>query len=311
MKIEILGTESLGVRGLCCVVEISNRQIVIDPGLALGYQRRGLLPHPLQVAAGEDVRKTIVNALKSATDVIISHFHGDHMPLADANPYQLKLESVVDLLQSPRLWIKSVEGESKRIVERRDSLLPFLNRDLPPCEGQTDGTLTFSKAMPHGLRGNDMGTVMMTRVEDDRDVFVHASDIQLLDDEAVSQILDWKPTVLLVSGPSLYRDLTSVERKGAWNRAVTLVRGISTCIIDHHLLRCEAGVQWLDRLASETNQRVLCAADFMKRDRCFFEAGRSVLYDKIPVPSGWHESYAKGLEDTSAFRNVDLSLKLA
>lgn len=56
MHIDILGAESLGVRGLCCVVEAKGRKIVIDPGLALGYQREGLLPHPAQVAVGERIR---------------------------------------------------------------------------------------------------------------------------------------------------------------------------------------------------------------------------------------------------------------
>ena len=37
MDIEILGTESLGVRGLSCVVKADGRNIVIDPGVALGY----------------------------------------------------------------------------------------------------------------------------------------------------------------------------------------------------------------------------------------------------------------------------------
>ena len=48
MYIEILGAESLGVRGLSCVVGVNDRKIVIDPGLALGYRRHGLLPHPAQ-----------------------------------------------------------------------------------------------------------------------------------------------------------------------------------------------------------------------------------------------------------------------
>ncbi|MBU0703717.1 MAG: hypothetical protein KKC18_07605 [Chloroflexi bacterium] len=52
MHIEIIGTESLGVRELC-VVEIRDRKIVIDPGPALGYERDGLFPHLAQVAVGE------------------------------------------------------------------------------------------------------------------------------------------------------------------------------------------------------------------------------------------------------------------
>ena len=49
VRVDILATESLGVRGLCCVVRTRRRYIVIDPGLALGYLRNGLLPHPRQV----------------------------------------------------------------------------------------------------------------------------------------------------------------------------------------------------------------------------------------------------------------------
>jgi len=59
MRIEVLGTESFGVRGLSCVVEVRDRKIIIDPGVALGYNRHGLLPHPLQVAVGEIVRQKI------------------------------------------------------------------------------------------------------------------------------------------------------------------------------------------------------------------------------------------------------------
>ena len=63
MRIEILGTESLGVRGLCCAVTTRKRHIVIDPGLALGYRRNGLLPHPRQVATGVAAARRIVRHL--------------------------------------------------------------------------------------------------------------------------------------------------------------------------------------------------------------------------------------------------------
>lgn len=67
MQINILAAESLGVRGLCCAVKAGQRRIVIDPGLALGYQREGLLPHPAQVAVAEAIRcKIITNSIESS-----------------------------------------------------------------------------------------------------------------------------------------------------------------------------------------------------------------------------------------------------
>ena len=82
-----------------------------------------------------------------------------------------------------------------------------------------------------------------------------------------------------------------------------LARGVETLILDHHLLRCEEGLVWLDRLSSETGHRVICAADFMGQPRRLLEARRAQLYDKMPVPEGWHKAYARGEVDTQPYRN--------
>jgi len=303
MRIAILGAESLGVRGLSCVVEVRDRKIVIDPGLALGYQRHGLLPHPAQVAIGEQVRRRITTELKDATDVVMSHFHGDHVPLPDANPYQLKAQQVAPLCRTVRFWAKGPTGLSHNMLRRKKSLCEVLGRDLPNVEGQRDGPLAFSLPVPHGERNGRLGMVMMTRIEGEDTVFVHASDIQLLNGEAVSLILDWRPDVVLAGGPPLYLSwLSSKRRWGAWRNARQLTRHVDTLILDHHLLRCEEGLSWLSRLSSETGHRVICAADFMGRPRRLLEARRVQLYREMPVPEGWHEAYARGDADTSAYR---------
>jgi predicted metallo-beta-lactamase superfamily hydrolase len=303
MHIEILGTESLGVRGLSCVVEVENRKIVIDPGLALGYRRHGLLPHPAQVAVGEQVRREILAELKEATDVVMSHFHGDHVPLPNANPYQLRAQRVAPLCQTTRFWAKGPEGLSHNMLHRKRSLCEVLGRDLPSAEGQRDGPLAFSPPVPHGERHGRLGMVMMTRIEGEDGVFVHTSDIQLLDGEAVSLILAWRPDIVLVGGPPLYlRRLSSKQRWGAWRNARQLARHVDTLILDHHLLRCEEGLSWLDRLSSETGHRVICAADFMEHPRRLLEARRVQLYEEMPVPKGWHEAYARGDADTHRYR---------
>ena len=314
MRIEILGTESLGVRGLSCVVEAGDRKIVIDPGVALGYNRHGLLPHPLQVAVGEVVRQKIIRAMADATDIVFSHFHGDHVPLVDANPFQLKAASVADLYlrhkhsHKPRFWAKGPQGLSQHMLHRAQSLRIALHDELRSAEGHSDGVLSFSRPVPHGVRGEHGGMVMMTRIEDRGDVFVHASDIQLLDSDTVSTILAWHPTIVIASGPSLYLPhLTQKQRNAAWHNAVRLAKGVDTLILDHHLLRSERGRRWLDNLASivrgHYNHRVICAADFMNRSRMLLEAWRQRLYVEMPVPEGWHEAYARGEVDTRIYRD--------
>jgi predicted metallo-beta-lactamase superfamily hydrolase len=304
MFIDILGTESLGVRGLCCVAETQDRKIVIDPGLALGYQRDGLLPHPAQVAVGEQVRWRIAAALEDATDLVISHFHGDHVPLPDANPYQLQARAVAPLCRTSRLWAKGTEGLSPHMVQRRAALGEVLEREIPNAEGQADSVLAFSPSMPHGRPHTHLGTVMMTRIEGEGVVFVHASDIQLLDEEAVSLILDWRPDMALVGGPPLYlSSLSSEDRALAWANAKRLACHVQSLILDHHLLRNEAGLAWLQRLSSETGRQVICGADFMGQPRCLLEARRLQLYEEMPVPDGWHEAYARGEADTRRYQS--------
>jgi len=295
MQIEILGTESLGVRGLCTVVRTKDRNVIIDPGVALGFRRHGLLPHPVQVAASERTRRLIEKTLEDTTDIVISHYHGDHIPLVDANPYQLSVKRVVKLCQRPRFWAKGTKDISYNQAHRAKALANSLGRILPVAEGTSDGLLTFSPPVPHGERWQRGGSVMMTRVEEDGEVFVHASDIQMLDNTAIRQILAWQPNIVLASGPPIYLpNLTLEEQEDALRRTLRLAKGVDTLILDHHLMRSKKGERWLDYVSSLTSHRVVCAADFMGLRRNLLEAERVLWYKKLPVPEGWHEAYARG-----------------
>jgi len=81
-----------------------------------------------------------------------------------------------------------------------------------------------------------------------------------------------------------------------------LAQGADALILDRHLLRCKEGLSWPGRLASQTDQRVVCAADFTGYSRCLLEARRKRLYDEVPVPTGWHEAYAHGETNTQGYK---------
>jgi len=261
MKISILGSESLGVRGLSCVVETHERNIVI------------------------------------------SHFHGDHIPLAKANPFQLSARKVSRYFQTPELWCKSSENLSPAMARRCRNLSQVLGRRLTCSEGQTDGHLSFSQSMPHGEANSPLGGVMMTRVEDAYEVFVHASDIQLLDSAPVKQILAWKPDIVLASGPPLYlRHLSSKKRKRARENALLLSQEISTLILDHHLLRSTEGYRFLEDLSASASHKIICAADYMGCKRLPLKARRQHLYREMSVPEGWHNAYSQGKADMNPYR---------
>ena len=290
MVLKILGAESLGVRGLCCVVELKERKILIDPGIALGWSRYGLLPHPVQIAVGAALRNRIISELESSNDVVFSHFHGDHCPLLEPNPYQLGLTAVAEQLAACRIFAKSSIDISPVQLKRKADLSKAIGRELPETDGTVSGNLKFSPSVAHGKPGGKKSTLMMTRIEEEDFVFVHASDIQLLDRETVGLILDWKPDVVLASGPPVYRfssqsagETTAMLRKLAWSNAVELAAGVDTIILDHHLLRSEEGIAWLKELKTYTGRRVLSAAEYMGKKPLFLEARREEFYARYPL----------------------------
>lgn len=302
MEIKVLGAESLGVRGLSCYVKIRDRKVVIDPGVALGYKRHGLLPHPFQVATGKVVRKNILQAVELSTDLVISHFHGDHVPLPDANPYQLALDRMVDKLSGQAIWSPDRAKLDGKSLNRHDAFAGAADLPLNDSYRSTEAPFTFSAPMPHGEYGNGLGDVMMTRIEGEEDVFVHASDIQLLEEDPVDQIITWKPDVVLAGGPPLYLpQLSKSSQEAAWRYGLRLSREVPLLILDHHLLRSRGGIRWLRELDQSSENDVCCAADFMDRERAFLEAWRRTLYNEMEVPDGWHKAYSRKQIDTTGY----------
>ncbi|MGM0397084.1 MAG: MBL fold metallo-hydrolase, partial [Bacillota bacterium] len=290
MKIEIIGTESLGVRGLCCSVEFGNRKIIIDPGVSLGYIRNGLKPHPLQIAVGDIIRSKIIEEIKTSTDIIFSHFHGDHIPLVDPNPYQLSIDQLGTIGKDCRIWAKKEDAFNSRMRAREESLIFGLDHDIDSAKGRIDENLSFSAEVPHGISGTQGGTVVMTCIEADGTRFLHASDIQFLDDAAVKEIVRFSPDIVLASGPPIYLEDAMRDIKDlAWNNLLETSRNVETLILDHHILRCSEGVEWLERLKAESYNTVCCGADYMGKNRHFLEALREKLYMDIPVEDGWHD----------------------
>jgi len=305
MRIEILGAESLGVRGLCCLIELKHRKILIDPGIALGWSRHGLLPHPFQVALGAGVREKIIRALRGADDVIISHFDGDHCPLQDPNPYQLGLDTVVNSLTRCRIWTRGPEKSSPVQRKRRNDLAVAIGRELKSAEGLKTECLEFSPPVPHGKRHGGENLLMMSLVREGEESFVHASDIQLLEDNALDIILGWQPDVVLVSGPPLYH-YSGPAFDGLWKKAFQnaqrLSASVGTLIIDHHLLRSDAGRDWLKVLKQSCKNEVCCAAEYMDRQAVFLETWREELYKRLPVDQAWHDMYRQGRVEFTPYR---------
>jgi predicted metallo-beta-lactamase superfamily hydrolase len=302
MEIKILGTESLGVRGLSCVIKTGNRKIFIDPGISLGFIRNGLMPHPIQIGVGRIIRNRIIEELEDVTDIVISHYHGDHIPLLDANPYQLSINQIKKVPLQCKIWSSKYNVSNTKMKQREEAIILGLNRNIYEAKGQVDDSLFFSDLVPHGEKESHLGRVTMTKITDEDTTFVHASDIQFLTDETINEILEYKPDIVLASGPPIYLlDFMKDKLEKAWNNALRLAENVDTLIIDHHLLRCREGLDWLSQLSKKSGNNVICAADYMKVERHVLEAQRIQLYNEVPVLDGWHQLYAENKVDTDEY----------
>ncbi len=287
MKIQIIGAESLGARSMCCVVETTTRRIIIDPGVALAPRRFGLPPHPIELKKAEQIRQMILNELPNTTDVVISHFHGDHAPLKTPDPSQIPLSEFIARLGTSRLWVKSRTGNTQLMDSRYLDFCAVLNCYVADADGINDGELAFSPPVPHGERYR--GTVMMTKITANAETFVHASDIQLLDESTISILLNWQPDILFCDGPPVYLpSLSPSARQEAFKNAVLLTQKIPLIIIDHHLLRSFTGLDFLQSVKTRSKGKIISAAEWTGEKSELLEARRRELYraEKPPIKTG-------------------------
>lgn len=83
-----------------------------------------------------------------------------------------------------------------------------------------------------------------------------------------------------------------------------LAKNVKPLILDHHLLRCEEGLEWIGALAKLSGNQVICAADFMNLKRHLLEAWRLKLYKDIPVPADWHRLYEENKVSSDEYMDI-------
>lgn len=262
------------------MVELRNRRVLIDPGVALVPFQFKLSPHKVEIERAAKIREIILTEVELATDVVISHFYGDHVPLYYPDSVQLSLTDFVKRLGKSSLWVKGSAGNTRLMEERFRDTGRILGEGMVEGDGKDLSGLSFSSPVWHG--GKSRGMVLMTRISEGKDVFVYGSDIQLLDDEAVATIITWKRDVVFLAGPPLYLlSLNEEARTRALANGIRLAQSTGVLIVDHHLLRTEGGKEWLDMVREKSKSRVVDGASFMGVKTELLEADRKKLYQGV------------------------------
>ncbi len=285
MQFKILASDSMGVRSMATYIETKDIKIFIDPGVALGPNRYGYPPHPIEVKEMKNRWKVVKEYAEKSDLIIISHYHYDHHnPFSDLNIYNDK----VVYIKHPTENINRSQKERAKFfiskIERRVKELNYADGNELKV-GKTE--IIFSNAVPHGINSK-LGYVVETFVKEGRDSFLHTSDVEgPALPEQVEFIIENKPKVLFIDGPLSY----IMQRYGKKNmeksveNLVEITGSVKSTAIDHHFLR---DLRWREKMEKvfenlSKNHFFGCAAELMGEPINMLEANRAKLYKEHPA----------------------------
>ena len=282
MNIIPLAADSLGARSMATFVDTQDVAILIDPGVRLGPYRYDLPPHEVEEDRMRSLWREIRDAAKKADILTVSHYHFDHH-----NP------DAPSIYKGKRAFLKDGKFHINRSQRERATAFVKALKKYPKDVQVADGNavdvggteIVFSPAVPHGY-SDELGYVVMVRVAQGGETFVHTSDVQGPPlKEQLSFLLDSDPTVLYVDGPMTHMPdhyPEEMTRRSIANLTRILrTTSIRTLILDHHALRDR---DWRERMApvlaagEAHDVAVMTAAEFLGKAVDPLEANRDTLY---------------------------------
>jgi len=291
VKLELIGFDSMGSRGMATIVYTGSQCIFIDPGVSIAPKRYGLPPHPLELERLQHHLDRIHRLVMECDILVISHYHRDHYLYRDGeeeyytgktlyikNPCENI--NVSQRIRAYRLLKKMGVEEKAREVVYADNIEHKIDKDL---------WIRFSPPQPHGVEGTRLGYVLVTTINIAGIRIVHASDVQgPISTRTRDYLMSQKPHILIISGPPTYllgKRLSEEDLGKAVENLVYIIENtgcLETIVLDHHLLRdleYRDRVKEVYRVAREKEKKVITAAEYMGKPVEQLEAHRKELWE--------------------------------
>ena len=286
IKFEPLAFDSFSVRSMSTFVDLKRLKLLIDPGIALGPSRFGLPPSTLEENAFNNGRKLIINKLKEADVVSISHYHYDHYPFPDD-------DELNKLFAGKTLFIKDFKNKINQSQSIRGASfykkIKSSAKELIVADEKTfeiNGVeLKFSEPVFHGPENSRLGYVNMLKISYKNDSIMHCSDAQgPISDKTTEIIIQENPRIMIMDGPPTYLAgyrLSWKDMEKAKQNFLDIISksNIKLVILDHHLLRdlnYKRRFNVYDK-AKELGCKVITAAEYLGKDVLQLEARRKEL----------------------------------
>ncbi|MCD6116809.1 hypothetical protein J7K93_07330 [bacterium] len=282
MKIIPVAADSMGVRSMATFIEAGGIKILIDPGAALGPERFGLPPHPVEKWMLKKFIDRIKLYIRIADIVIITNYHPEHF-------YDISYE----MYRGKKIFLKN--PNSRIPAHQRNRAFGFINsakklsyQAVYADNGEVkikDVVLKFSPSFYSNKEKTD--SCVMLELEENEKKFLFSSCVNgFIDENSLTFAVNSKPDILYLDGP----DVSSLNN--AKQEAIVKARikeigmmvtetPVTSLIIDHHIKR---STEWADyitdisAIASGRNVEITSAALLRGEDEKLLEARRKFLY---------------------------------
>ncbi len=293
MKIIPIAFESLGVRSQATFIETSDLKILVDPAVSLAPRRYGLPPHKMEVEKLLELARSVNEYAREADVLVITHYHYDHHDPGFVIPKDIYRGKKV-FIKDPNSFINPSQGKIRAPK--------FLNsiKGLPSSIQSADGKgfvlghtkIKFSYPVPHGA-DERMGYVVQVAVSDGDETVMITSDIEGAPREMHMEFTqEVKPSTLIIDGPLSYMlgyALTEDQFDASMDNLEKIVKqGLTTMIIDHHLVRDQRYREIISSLklrVKEVNANVMTAAEYLKEEENPLESRRKELFSESNEPA--------------------------
>lgn len=282
MQVNLLFSDSMGVRSMATLVEAGGEKIFIDASAALGPYRYGLPPHPLEIDALENSKKKIADLARDCKYHVITHYHYDHYdPNEDfyigKKIFAKRIDSYINASQKERGALFYQEFKEKAEIIYCDDSIHEINGIK----------IKFSPPFPHGPLGIKLGYVIMVSVEENEKI-LFASDVQgPVYEKAKDYIINEEPSLIIMDGPPSYflgwRFSQNNLEKAEKNLIEIMEKLDCNLILDHHLLRDLKYKERMDELYSLYGDKIKTFAEYNGIKNNMLEAKRKILWEEYEI----------------------------
>jgi hypothetical protein len=287
MRIIPFAFDSFGIRSMATFIETNDLSMVIDPGISYAPIRFGLEVTNLELDQINKKKSELVEHVKRANFISISHYHYDHYNLPE------------HLYKGKTVYVKDYKHNiNKSQIERSTEFIPKIEKIAhiniaDNNEFSVGNTLIkYSMAVKHGSEKTKLGYVVMVLIESNGKRLIHASDIQgPIIESTRDWIIEQKPNFLILSGPPLYlygwrfpqKDkLLAIENM----KAILDISSLEVFILDHHCVRDKNFKEKMKpayEYAKKKNKQLITATEYLGKPLTNLEAWRrEITQGKYP-----------------------------